>query len=329
MKTVVIANMASAMALALAFALTPAPALAQDDAAEGSATEASTATGVEVYTPADFERFKPRNALDMLNQVPGFALQQQDQGRGLGQANQNVLLNGERLASKSDGVAEQLSRISASRVVRIEIGEGSALGIPGLSGQVANVITKRGEVSGRFEYRAMARPDYARPSYGGGEISVSGSSGNIDWTAAYSHGVGRGGAGGNRGALITNGTGTLTETRDSLIWFKGEFPQLTGRLKWTGPDGTIANFSANYSRQYIDFSNDEYRHPVGGVSVLRDFDNRERGYSYDVSGDVDFAFGPGRLKLIGIERFGTEKGPAQSLLIYDDATPTTVRSAKA
>jgi len=39
-----------------------------------------------VYTPADFERFRPNTALDMLEQVPGFQISQQDQGRGLGQA---------------------------------------------------------------------------------------------------------------------------------------------------------------------------------------------------------------------------------------------------
>lgn len=330
MRTRIIALLLSSVATP-AVLLAPAPALAQEDSAETETAETGdapqpvateTAAG-EIYTPADFARFAPRNALDMLNQVPGFRLQQQDQGRGLGQASANVLINGERLASKSDSVFDQLSRIPAERVVRIEIVDGASFGIPGLSGQVANVVTSGGAISGRFEYRAVWRPNYARPSYGGGEVSVSGTSGNVEWSGAYRHGTGRGGAGGGRGTFIYDGDGNLLETRERLLWFKGEFPQLSGRMKWNVPGGTIVNLSATGSLSDTKFNNDEYRIPVSGVPVFRDFLNVDNGYSYDFSGDVDFALGPGRLKLIGIERFGQSDGPAISLFVYDDGRPTT------
>jgi len=331
MKTTVIAGRASASALALAFLLAPVTASAQDEGTETETGETgdapppvATETLVgEVYTPADFVRFAPRNALDMLNQVPGFQLQFQEEARGLGQASENVLINGARLASKSDTVVTQLSRISADRVVRIEIVDGATFGIPGLSGQVANVITTGGAISGRFEYRAVARPQYARPSYGGGEISVTGTSGNVEWTAAYSHGTGRGGAGGGRGTFIYDGDGNLIETHETLLWFKGEFPRLSGRMKWNVPGGTIVNLSATGALNYTRFNDDEYRVPVAGTPVLRDFLNVDNGYSYDFSGDVDFAFGPGRLKLIGIERFNQSDGPATSFFVPDDGSPTT------
>ena len=303
-------------------ALAPAPSLAQDSGDEPPPVAVETKAG-EVYTPADFARFAPRNALDMVNQIPGFAVQQQDQGRGLGQANQNVIINGERPASKSEGVFEQLARINAERVERIEIVDGASLGIPGLAGQVANVITIGGKISGRFEYRAVVRPKYARPSFGGGEVSVTGTSGNLEWTAAVNHGVGRGGAGGGRGTYIYDGAGNLVETRDSLIYFKGEFPSLTGRLKWTSPGGTIVNARATYGRSWTRFVHDENRDSVAGVDSFRDFTNRDDGYNYEFGGDVDFALGPGRLKLIGLERFETGYGPATSLLIHADGSPTT------
>ena len=145
---------------ALALTAFPLSALAQEtgDMPPPVATEVPDDGDREVYTPADFARFAPRNALDMLRQVPGFTIISQDQGRGLGQANDNVLVNGERLSSKSDSVFDQLNRISTNRVERIEIVDGGTLGIPGLSGQVANVITKGAAVSGRFEDRAIARP---------------------------------------------------------------------------------------------------------------------------------------------------------------------------
>ena len=77
---------------------------AQDNAAPATSTSETVAPATaRVFTLTDFERFAPRNALDMLNRVPGFSIQGQDEeeGRGLGQASTNVLINGQRLSSKS------------------------------------------------------------------------------------------------------------------------------------------------------------------------------------------------------------------------------------
>ena len=81
----------------------------------------SSTAGKNVYTPADFARFAPKNALDMLRQVPGFTIIEAVQERGLGQASENVLLNGERIQSKSGGAVAELQKIPASNVERIEI----------------------------------------------------------------------------------------------------------------------------------------------------------------------------------------------------------------
>lgn len=302
-----------------------APAVAQEtgDMPPPAATDIPDDGEREVYTPADFARFAPKNALDMLGQVPGFTIVSVNQGRGLGQTGDNVLVNGERLAAKSDDLFSQLSRITVDRVERIEIVDGAKLGIPGLSGQVANVVTKGGGISGRFEYRTVWRPKYAKTSYGAGEVSLSGSTSRLEWTAAYTHGIGRGGAGGGEGSRIVGGDGNLLETRDVLIQFVGEYPKLAGTLKWDGPGSMVANVNASYSRTYTDSSNDELRHRVGGVDVFRDFDNDDDGYAYELGGDLDFAFGPGRLKLIGLERFDRFSGPATSIFIYSDGSPST------
>src|SRR5206468_8468709 len=112
-------------AVAIAQAPTPGPAVA---------------TEKRIYTPADFARFAPKTAYDMLAQVPSFSIRSADQERGLGQASENVLINGQRIAAKSGGAIDQLKRASASAVERIEIVQAASLGIPGLSGEVANVI---------------------------------------------------------------------------------------------------------------------------------------------------------------------------------------------
>lgn len=272
------------------------------------------------YVPAYFARFAPRNALDMLNQVPGFSIRSGSGARGFGQITENVLVNGQRLSSKSDNILDQLRRINADQVERIEIVDGATLDIPGLSGQVANVFTIGGAVNGRFEYRTIHRPKYAEPSYISGEVSANGSTSSLEWSAAFTHNVGRGAAGGP--GYLNDGLGNRTENRDIHLHFEGEFPRVAGTLKWNGPGGLVANLNANYSRNYTDFSNDERRDLVTGVDLFRDFDNKGRGYAYEFGGNIDFSLGPGRIKLIGLERLNDNSQQSDSRLIFADSSPT-------
>lgn len=274
-----------------------------------------------VFTPDDFARFAPRNSLDMLNQVPGFSIRADDQDRGFGQANANVLINGQRLSSKSQGVFDQLRRITATNVEQIEIVDGATLDIPGLSGQVANIVTRGGEISGSYEYRTFHRPKFAEPSWFGGEVSINGSTPTLEWNAAYTHGSGRGAAGGP--GVILDGSGSLTERRDIHSHFEGDFPQLTANLTWNGPNEILTNLNVQYGREYIDFSNDEDRNLLNGVDQFRDFDNRGRNYAYEIGGDIEFNFGPGRLKLIALDSFQDDDFHSQSVLLFDDDSPAT------
>ena len=86
------------------------PAMAQDsgDAPPPVAASPATPEGAQSFTPADFARFSPKTALDMLRQVPGFVIQQADERRGLGQASANILINGERLSGKSNDIVTEL-----------------------------------------------------------------------------------------------------------------------------------------------------------------------------------------------------------------------------
>ena len=122
------------------------PAAAQDavaaDPAEAPGQTATPGNTRSTFTPEDFARFAPRNALDMARQVPGFAIRTGDGARGLGQADTNVILNGRRISGKSNGPVEALQRIAVDDVVRLELVDGASLDIGGLSGQVLNVITR-------------------------------------------------------------------------------------------------------------------------------------------------------------------------------------------
>jgi len=109
----------------------------------------------QTYTPDYFAQFQPITARDMLSRIPGFTLQGGGNGeRGFGQANLNILINGRRPSSKSSDANDILGRITAQTVERIEIVDGTSLDIPGLTGQVANIITSTGKLSGNWEYVA-------------------------------------------------------------------------------------------------------------------------------------------------------------------------------
>lgn len=158
---------------AIAAALSAFPAGAQD-APPPAPAAASGAPGAarQLYTPADFARYAPNNAYDMLDQVPGFLIRDNEQLRGLGQASGNVLFNGERPSNKGDDMYTQLSRIPAGNVERIEIVDGASLDIPGLSGQVANIVYRAASFSGQFSWKPQFRPHYTDPLFTRGDISV-------------------------------------------------------------------------------------------------------------------------------------------------------------
>ena len=155
-------------------AAAPVAAQATSDPAVVAPPVATPAGGKRIYTAADFARFAPKNALDMLRQVPGFIIREAIQERGLGQASENVLLNGQRVASKSGGAIGELEKISASNVERIEIVDAATLDIAGLTGQVANVVTKAEQKSsGQFTWRPEFRAHYTEPIFTRGDISYS------------------------------------------------------------------------------------------------------------------------------------------------------------
>ena len=103
----------------------------------------SSQQGVLVFTPDFFAAQRPNTALDMVNRVPGFSVQDGDGSRGFEGAVGNVLINGSRPASKNDTGSSVLSRTLVAQVERIELVRGGAPGID-MQGYsvVVNVITK-------------------------------------------------------------------------------------------------------------------------------------------------------------------------------------------
>ncbi|MBX7539890.1 TonB-dependent receptor plug domain-containing protein [Qipengyuania sp. GH29] len=299
------------------------PVLAQDEAdpqSEPPAPPAVTA-GARVFEPDYFAQFAPRNALEMVERIPGFTIEggNDDGQRGLGQATQNVIVNGARFSSKSDSVRDQLSRIPASDVTRIEIIDGNTLDIPGLTGQVANVVYQSSGASGQFRYTAGFRPHNTEAQLYGGEVSLTGSSGALDYTVALSNTNDRFGADGP--ALITDGNDELLEEQFSKMSGAYDNPRLATNFSYAFGGGAIANLNLSYREDFLDIDRPEIGMPAGGPQRTRLAKEKRTGPEYEIGGDVEFALGPGRLKLIGLERFERDNFFFRLVDSFDDGSP--------
>ena len=299
--------------------LMPAEAWAQTaDPAVAPPPAAAPIAGKRVFTPADFARFAPKSAYDMLVQVPGFTIRGADQERGLGQASENVLINGQRIANKSGGAIDQLQRVSAGNVERIEIVDAASLGIAGLSGQVANVIIKQVQKSaGQFEYEPSFRAHYAKPSLLAGSLSYTGKTGPVDYTLSVKNSPGRGAFGGP--IWVYEGDGSLRETRREIYHSEYEQANMQAKFGYDGPGSSIGNLTLGYTPYWNPGSQRDERLLVTGERRSRDIQTTLDGYYADINADYEFALGPGRLKLIGVRHWEHEP-LLQDLIFSFDTT---------
>jgi hypothetical protein len=279
-----------------------APALAQTPPVASKASAAAK----RVYVPADFARFAPRTAYDMLAQVPSFTIKAPDPSeRGLGQASENVLINGERINNKNysggaGGAVDQLQRTPATNVERIEIVDAAALGIAGLSGQVANIVLKvEKKATGQFEWTPDFRAHYSRPNLYRGSISYNGHSGPVDYTFSVKDQAGRGAFGGP--VLIYDRNGVLTETRHEVYHSESDLVTFQSKFKLDGPGSSLGDLTLAYTPYWNPGYQADRRFLVSGDTGARTTRTKLDGWYYDVNADYDFALGPGRLKLIGLQ----------------------------
>lgn len=303
-----------------------APQQASSDSQEQAETPTAGPDGgrARVYQPAYFDRFAPRSALDMVERIPGFTISGDDRGgndsqRGFGQASQNVLINGRRLSSKTDSARDQLGRIPAKNVTRIEIVDGTALDIPGLSGQVANVFVTKSALAGQFEYRLGLRAHNADAEWYGGEISIKGSLGGLDYTFALENPNRRFGADGP--TLISDAVGDAIELQQSQTSGGFDQPKLSAQISYDFGRDVIANFHASGERSWFFNDTVETGMPVSGSERVQHFSRRGGGPEYELSGDISFPLGPSALKLIALANY--DEGNSTSTLIdrFADGSP--------
>ncbi|WP_265569525.1 TonB-dependent receptor plug domain-containing protein [Sphingomicrobium nitratireducens] len=296
----------AAMTLASpAFASGDTPSETGEEAFDPATSEvvgSQLALANRVFTYDDLAQYAPKSALDMVRQIPGFSISGTDQGqRGLGQASQNVLLNGQRMSGKSNDAASALSRIDAKDVIRIEILDGATLDIPGLAGSVANIVYRASSIGGNFSYSAQLRKNLPDTLYDA-EVSLNGRSGATEWSASLSNESPRQGHWGPEYVYAPDGT--LLLSRDEFGRYYGDQPRLRASLSRTALNGNILNFNATGALEHRrnSIAGDIFD-PDGNALGEELFRSSTRAWEMEVGGDYEFALGSGRLKTIGLQSF--------------------------
>jgi TonB dependent receptor len=131
------------LAQAAAAVVAAAPGVAPPTAPVAAA--AAPREGVTSYGAEFFASYRPANAAEMVSRLPGFTLDTGSSVRGYEGAAGNVLVDGQRPATKTDTLDQLLYRIPASSVDHIDVIRGGAPGID-MQGKtvIANVVRKAG-----------------------------------------------------------------------------------------------------------------------------------------------------------------------------------------
>jgi len=289
---------------------------------------ANPTTKSQIYDADYFTQFAPQTAADMVVRLPGFEIRgdEEEDTRGFGQASLNILINGRRPSTKSSDADQILGRIPASNVTQIEIIDGASLDIPGLSGQVANIIAKTGELSGSWNYAARFEKG-SQPQLGDGAINFSAKSGRLEAVGSVNFDQFIFTEDGDE--TFFDNAGNITQDRLEKLTFNNDRPRANLNLTLTRDNGDIGNLNLTGSRLNRNISvselfSDRLDNTLSGASRI---DNGTDQDSFEVGGDYSFDFPAlgrnGRLKLIALQR--TDLLDFTSRFLFDDGSPGQIQ----
>jgi hypothetical protein len=276
----------------------PAEALASDTVEPPP----GTTNARSIFPREEFDRFAPRNALDMARQVPGFTIRGTSGARGLGQADGNVIINGRRISGKANGPVDALQRITADDVVRLELVDGASLDIGGLTGQVLNVITSSsGRITGQFRTAPQFRTRGTPARLLDGTLGIAGGGTKDEWNLALRNNSTR--LGNDGPSELRNAAGQVFERREEKVNFNSDRVSLSGAYSRTADNANVLNLTGDLFgliyREAETSRQDNFTIPIQRERLFR----VERDQSgFELGADYEFAAGPGRLKLIGLHR---------------------------
>ncbi|AOT10063.1 hypothetical protein [Pseudoalteromonas luteoviolacea] len=129
------------------------------------------------YKNEALEALYGQNALDKINQLPGFTLTQSNTQRGLSAAGGNVLINGTSAVSKSESLTDILRQLPSDQIAAIHLySAGHPFSTASQFNQLVNVITHSPKLGAHWQARSKltsAYHDY-RPSEVATQLSLPG-----------------------------------------------------------------------------------------------------------------------------------------------------------
>jgi len=269
-----------------------------DAAAQNPSNAEESANSTVIYTADSFSQYNPITASDMLDRIPGVSLRGGGPGsgrgdRGLGTGG-NLLINGQRTAGKGNSARDQLDRITAAEVERIEIirDTSGALNVRGAS-EVINVILLASQSRSSTTVELVNRLNHDNTLETGGSVAWSKQVGNFQ-------------------ALVNLEARPNYENRDNREVRLGPDNEVVGTLFETNiRDQQENTLSSNMSyslgdhrmqlnaliregdhprpvrRDFVDFTD------AGLVNRIEEEDVNREESNWEVGGDYEFSFDDG------------------------------------
>jgi outer membrane receptor for ferrienterochelin and colicin len=292
-------------------------------------------SGTIVYPASFFAPYNPNSASDMLDRIPGVSIGGGGGGRqgggggggggggrGLGTSG-DLLINGQRLAGKDNSPRDQLNRIAAREVERIEIirGTSAELDVRG-AGQVVNIVLVEAPSRSSTSVELVGRLNRDNTAEAGGSIAHNRQIGNFQALVNFEFRPNYE----NRDhreiqydpAMRTVGTLFETTVRDQ------DHKDLSANMSYrTGSQRMQLNLLHGDSghpryvvRDFVDLRGDSPVNRIEHEDINADFHN------WEIGGDYEYSFaGNQRLQMLFIandqtrdevrERFDVQAGTAQ------------------
>tara|TARA_B100000767_G_C19773719_1_gene541429 strand:- start:2366 stop:4459 length:2094 start_codon:yes stop_codon:yes gene_type:complete len=255
------------------------------------------------FSVNDFDQYSPSNAYELVKRIPGFAINEEESQRGLGQASANILINGDRVSGKANGLKKALERIPVGIIVDINIYDGASLGIPGLSGEVINITVNSLGISGTWSWDLQHRDqnDRVDPAYWRGNLSLAGKLATTSWNIGIDNNYQRLGHGGPE--TVSDGTGMVTERREEYATFDRDRPSIALGLAFNPLSGSTGHLNFSYEQLWQADLEERASDEIAGtlVELDQDFQRRAHYKTIELSGDYAFDFYVGRLKIIALQ----------------------------
>jgi len=274
-KTMLLATAAALFVSGAAFAA-ETPQAAQAPVPTGPTSSAplddAAQKGVLVFTPDFFAAQRPNTALDMVDRVPGFTADDGSGARGFEGAVGNILINGNRPASKNDQGTDVLERTPADKVDRIELIRGGAPGID-MQGYsvVVNVVLKQGSSRQSVATWNAALFDGNHDVYGG-SYQFTAKDGARSWSVLLSDGTSTSDSNGPGRSIVRDGGGAVLSDRPYANdgWGGGD----SARLNYSGP---VAGGKLEATAQYGVHDWEEWQTIGAGADLDRsDYAEKEK-----------------------------------------------------